>query len=150
MAGTSALSAADRAQRADAILTAALDERPDRAPDFAAESSSMHRLAQALTASDGAVLQTLADIALNLCDAGSAGISLFERGEGGKSVLRWVALSGACTALANTEVPTEESPSGITLKMGAAQLLSFPPTPFRVPATHSPRDYRRTGRSDSG
>src|SRR5258708_18388590 len=90
----------------------------------------MHRLAQALTASNGAVLQTLDDIALNLCDAGSAGISLFEQGEGGKSVLRWVALSGACAAAANTELPIEESPSGITLELGAAQLLSFPQRHF--------------------
>jgi hypothetical protein len=90
----------------------------------------MHQLAQALTAPDGAVLQTLADIALNLCDAGSAGISLFEQGEDRKPVLRWVALSGAGAAFANTEVPSEDSPSGATLELGTAQLFSFPQRHF--------------------
>jgi signal transduction histidine kinase len=90
----------------------------------------MHQLAQALTAPDGAVLQTLADIALNLCDAGSAGISLFEQGEDRKPVLRWTALSGAGAAFANTEVPSEDSPSGATLELGTAQLFSFPQRHF--------------------
>ncbi len=48
MAGPS--SAADRAQRAGSLITEILDERPPRAPDFAAESNALHRLAEALTA----------------------------------------------------------------------------------------------------
>ena len=130
MAGSSASPAVERVQRAGAIMTATLEDRPHRTPDFAAESASMHRLAQALTASDGAVLQTLADIALTLCDAGSAGISLLEQGDGGKPVLRWAALSGACTASVDTTVPIDDSPSGIALQLGTAQLLSFPQRHF--------------------
>ncbi|SKC77241.1 hybrid sensor histidine kinase/response regulator [Paraburkholderia hospita] len=130
MAGPSASRAVERALRAGALITAVLEDRPHRAPDFAAESRSMHQLAQALTAPDSAVLQTLADIAPNLCDAGSAGISLFEQGEDRKPVLRWVALSGAGAAFANTEVPSEDSPSGATLELGTAQLFSFPQRHF--------------------
>ncbi len=61
MAGPSASRAVERALRAGALITAVLEDRPHRAPDFAAESRSMHQLAQALTAPDGAVLLTLAD-----------------------------------------------------------------------------------------
>jgi len=90
MAGPSASPAVERALRAGALVTAVLEDRPHRAP--AAESRSMHELAQALTAPGGAVLQTLADIALSLC---GAGISLLEQGEDRKPGLRWVALCGA-------------------------------------------------------
>jgi signal transduction histidine kinase/CheY-like chemotaxis protein len=130
MAGSSASPAVERAQRAGAIMTATLEDRPHRTPDFAAESASMHRLAQALTASDGAVLQTLADIALSLCDAGSAGICLFEQGDDGKPLLRWAALSGTCAASVDTTMPIDDSPSGMVLELGAAQLFSFPQRHF--------------------
>jgi len=76
-------SAADRARRAGTLVTPALGMRPHRPPDFAAESESMHRLAEALISSGSAMLQTLSDMALNLCDAGSAGIGLLERDAGG-------------------------------------------------------------------
>ncbi|CAE6827234.1 MULTISPECIES: hypothetical protein [Paraburkholderia] len=82
MTGTPALSAADRAQRAGVLITAVLDECPHRAPEFAAESNAMHRLAQSLNSSDGAVLQTLGEIALDLCGAGSAGIKFVKHQAG--------------------------------------------------------------------
>jgi signal transduction histidine kinase len=126
MAGPDASPAADRAWRAGTLITTALGERPQRAPDFAAESNALHRLAQALTSSDGAVLQTLADMALNLCGADSAGIGLLERGADGATALRWSALAGHGTALAGTVTAVEDSPSGIALELGAAQLFSFP------------------------
>jgi signal transduction histidine kinase len=67
MVGLSGTSGADRARRASALVTSSLDPRPQRPPDFAAESSALHWLAQALTSSDGAMLRTLSDTAaLNL------------------------------------------------------------------------------------
>lgn len=130
MTATPALSAADRAQRADVLITAVLDERPHRAPEFAAESNAMHRLAQSLNSSDGAVLQTLAEIALDLCGAGSAGISLLKQGDDRMPGLRWVALSGSCITRAGTDIPIEDSPEGVTLQRGTAQLFSFPQRHF--------------------
>jgi hypothetical protein len=82
MTGTPALSAADRAQRARVRITAVLDECPHRAPEFAAESNPMHRLAQSHSSSAGAVLQTHGEIALDLCGAGSAGIKFVQRQAG--------------------------------------------------------------------
>jgi hypothetical protein len=153
MAGPSAPPAADRARRAGTLITTALDERHQRAPDFAAESSALHRLAQALTSSDAAVLQTLSDMALNLCDAGSAGIGLLERGADGVPALRWVALSGHGTAFAGTLTPVEDSPSGIALELGAAQLFStvlISPTPLCMSGARHPGGRRRIVGTDSG
>jgi GAF domain-containing protein len=130
MVGPSAPSAADRARRAGTLVTSALDVRPHRPADFAAESESMHRLAQALTSSDGAMLQTLSDMALGLCEADSAGIGLLERDVDGVPVLRWVAVSGQCVAAVDTTTPTDDSPSGVTLELAAGQLFSFPQRHF--------------------
>ncbi|WP_236674417.1 hypothetical protein [Paraburkholderia hospita] len=90
----------------------------------------MHRLAQALTSSDGAMLQTLSDMALGLCEAGSAGIGLLEREVDGTPVLRWVAVSGQCVAAVGTTTPPDDSPSGVTLELAAGQLFSFPQCHF--------------------
>ncbi|MFM0091750.1 ATP-binding protein [Paraburkholderia sediminicola] len=130
MVGPSAPSAADRARRAGTLVTPTLAMRPHRPPDFAAESESMHRLARALTSSNGAMLQTLSDMALNLCEAGSAGIGLLERDTDSAPVFRWVAVSGECVASVGTTPPVEDSPSGITLELTAGQLFSFPQRHF--------------------
>ncbi|MEZ0606080.1 ATP-binding protein [Paraburkholderia sp. IW21] len=130
MAGPSAPPAEDRARHAGTLITAVLDERSHRAPDFAAENDALHRLARALTSPDAAMLQTLADMALNLCDAGSAGIGLREHCADGVPAFRWAALSGHCAAFAGTVVPSDDSPSGVTLRLSEAQLFSFPQRHF--------------------
>ncbi|MBB5443129.1 MULTISPECIES: hybrid sensor histidine kinase/response regulator [unclassified Paraburkholderia] len=130
MAGPSASSAADRARREGSLATPTLDTRPHRPPDYAAESSAMHRLAQALTSSDGAMLQTLSDMALSLCDAGSAGIGLVETDTDGTPIFRWVAVSGACVAAVGSTIPIAESPGGVTLELATGQLFSFPQRHF--------------------
>ncbi|MGF6602350.1 signal transduction histidine kinase [Paraburkholderia sp. GAS448] len=130
MTGLRTPSAAERARRAGTLVTPALGMRPHRPPDFAAESESMHRLAQALTSPDGAVLQTLSDMALGLCEAGSAGIGLLERDAGGTPVFRWVAVSGECVVAVETVTPVDDSPSGVTLELAAGQLFSFPQNHF--------------------
>ncbi|MGF6776626.1 hybrid sensor histidine kinase/response regulator [Paraburkholderia sp. GAS334] len=130
MAEPSASIAAERARSAGALITPRLDVRPHRPPDFAAESKAMHRLAQALTSSDGAMLQTLSDMALDLCEAGSAGIGLLERDADGTRVFRWVTVSGQCGNVAGTATPIADSPSGIALELAAGQLFSFPQRHF--------------------
>lgn len=76
------------------------------------------------------MLQTLSDMALSLCEAGSAGIGLLERDASGASVFRWVAVSGECVVAIDTTTPVEDSPSGVTLELAAGQLFSFPKRHF--------------------
>lgn len=130
MAELSASSVADRARCESGLVTPTLDTRPHRQPDYAAESSAMHRLAQALTSSDGVMLQTLSDMALSLCEAGSAGIGLLETDADGAPVFRWVAVSGACVPAVGSTTPIADCPSGVTLELGAGQLFSFPQRHF--------------------
>ncbi|MFM0087655.1 ATP-binding protein [Paraburkholderia sediminicola] len=76
------------------------------------------------------MLQTLSDMALDLCEAGSAGIALLERGTDGAPVFRWVAVSGECVAAVDCTIPIEDSPSGITLELAEGQLFSAPQRHF--------------------
>jgi hypothetical protein len=66
------------------LQTEELDRRPSRVPDHKKESSALVALAQALADSPRSILQKLADIILEVCQAGSAGISLLSKEDGGK------------------------------------------------------------------
>jgi hypothetical protein len=63
---------------AEGIGTAELNLRPSRAPDFEGENRALLRLAAAQTGPRDRLLQGIADAALDLCCAGSAGINLIE------------------------------------------------------------------------
>jgi hypothetical protein len=63
------------------VSTAEMQSRPSRAPDYEAESRALMELSRQLAASPGSILQALAETALNLCSAHSAGLSLLEDGD---------------------------------------------------------------------
>jgi hypothetical protein len=60
----------------DVIVTSNLTRRPSRTPDYKAESRALSALAQKMTNDPQSLLQALVDLALELCSAHSAGISL--------------------------------------------------------------------------
>lgn len=62
----------------DVLITAELARRPQREPDYKAESRALTALAQALASRPEQVLQKLAELAMELCRADSAGISVLE------------------------------------------------------------------------
>jgi signal transduction histidine kinase len=73
------------------ISTVELDRRPRRPPDLASENRALVALAEAMTAAPDGILQNLAQTALDLCRAHSAGISLLE---GDRDRFRWAAVAG--------------------------------------------------------
>jgi hypothetical protein len=75
------------------ITTAELNQRPSRPVDHAAANSALVTLMQEMVNSPGTILQRLADTALGLCQAHSAGISLLED-EDGRKIFRWHARAG--------------------------------------------------------
>jgi PAS domain S-box-containing protein len=103
------------------ITTAELSRRPSRPPDHAAENRALVALAQEMVTSPNAILQKLADAALTLCCAHSAGISLLEAD--GKHFF-WPAITGKWAAHAGGVTPREFSPCGTVLDRNAAQLMS--------------------------
>ncbi len=107
------------------ITTAELSRRPRRAPDFEAESRALGILAQTLATSPRSVLQKLTDVALQLCKAHSAGISLLEDDDG-EPVLRWRALAGKFAPHLGSTLPRAFSPCGTVLDRNAIQLMKRP------------------------
>ncbi|MDI1437006.1 hybrid sensor histidine kinase/response regulator [Polyangium sorediatum] len=105
-----------------------LARRPSRQPDHAAENRALVELAEALTGPPEAILPKLVELALSLCQADAAGVSLLET-EGDEEVFRWRALAGADVDLLGTVMPRFESPCGVVVAHNAALL-------FRDPARH--------------
>ncbi|MEM5389952.1 hybrid sensor histidine kinase/response regulator [Paraburkholderia phymatum] len=130
--------ATNDARCARVLATGKLDARARRAPDYAAENEALHTLARALSASDAVMLQTLVDMALALCDAGSAGISLRDRDATQPSPFRWVAVSGRCAAYVGHIIPSDDSPAGVALELEAPQLFAFPKRQFACMADIEP------------
>jgi signal transduction histidine kinase len=115
------------------LRTEELKRRPSRPPDYQAENQALLALAQELTNSPGSVLQRLADIALELCRAHSAGISLLEDDgpPGGLSPrgnhFRWHAVAGQWAPLVwNTTTPRDDGPCGTVLDRNITLLFSNP------------------------
>src|SRR3712207_500551 len=105
----------------DILVTAELSRRPARVPDFAAENQALVQLAQTMVQAPPALLQCLVDVALDLCQAGSAGISLLDSGVE-PSIFRWAVLSGGFAPYVGGTTPRGFSPCGTCLDRDAPQL----------------------------
>ena len=106
-----------------------LAKRPARQPDYAAENQALVRLAKAQTGPKTSLWQEIAEAALAVCEAGSAGISLVE-GSGENRCFRWQAVAGVCAALRGQTTAWNECPCAVTLQKGMPQLFIRPQERF--------------------
>jgi PAS domain S-box-containing protein len=114
---------------ASALSTAELSRRPTRPPDYAAESRALIALAKEMAASPDGVLQKLAETALVICRAHSAGLSLLEEGDQ-KSNFHWRAIAGAWASHLGGGTPRDFGPCGTVLDRNVALLFSHPERDF--------------------
>jgi PAS domain S-box-containing protein len=120
----------DDAPSLQSVLSLAeLSRRPSRLPDHAAENRALIALAQEMAAAPEDILQKLADTALTLCRAHSAGLSLLEEGDQ-KSRFHWRAIAGQWSPHRNGGTPREFGPCGTVLDRNAAMLFSHPERDF--------------------
>jgi PAS domain S-box-containing protein len=110
----------------DILITETLSQRSPRSPDWQAEAQAMQSLAQQISKDPEAVLQTLANIALTLCRAGTAGVSLLETTPEGTESFRWVAMAGQLANAVGSSTPRNVSLCGICLDRCTPQLFSYP------------------------
>lgn len=122
------------------ISNEALSHRPSRRVDRDAERRGVELLAQQLTGSPRRVLQSLSDVAMQLCRAHSAGISLAEEKDG-RRIFRWHAVSGQFAPYLWSTLPGDFSPCGTVLDRGAAQLMILPERYFTPLLQISPRVF---------
>ena len=106
----------------DIIINSELLDRPPRAPNYEAENQALLALVQSLAKTPNMILQRLAETALQLCRADTAGISLLEQQDGGE-VFRWEAVTGVFSNRLHARMPRYASPSGITIDRNATQLM---------------------------
>jgi signal transduction histidine kinase len=108
------------------IANAEFLRRPSRPADPESENRALVALAQEMSSSPEGILQRLAETALALCEAGSAGITLLETGEDGQPVLRWHGVAGCFAPRLWQLMPRDFSPCGIVLDAGTPQLFQHP------------------------
>jgi signal transduction histidine kinase len=114
----------------DVLITDDLSRRAPRPPDYEAENRALVRLARAMVDSPRNILQMLAETALDLCYAETAGISLLERSDSGEEIFCWRALAGANRSQLGGTTPRGFSPCGTVLDRLTPQLCSDPARHF--------------------
>jgi two-component system, sensor histidine kinase and response regulator len=96
------------------LCTEELNRRPTRLRDYETENRALVSLAQALAESPRTILQTLADKILEVFRAGSAGLSLLTKEDGGKRFY-WPAIAGMWKPHIGGGTPREFGPCGDVL-----------------------------------
>src|ERR1700687_4557953 len=96
------------------LCTEEFARRPPRPADYEKENRALVALGQALADSPRTVLQTLADTILEVCQAGSAGISLLTTDDGGKRFY-WPAIAGKWKSHIGGGTPRDFGPCGDVL-----------------------------------
>ena len=91
--------------------------------DAPRQVEALRRLARVFADSPERMLQELVEIAIDLCGADSAGISLEEAGPDGEPKFRWVATAGKFSRFLNGGTLRFYSPCGTCLDRDAPQLF---------------------------
>lgn len=112
------------------LATEALYRRPCAPVDLAAEASAMRSLTGLVADNPPDGIARFLDIARDLCNAGSAGLSVLTDGPDGRRVFFWDALSGAYADYVGGTTPADFSPCGLCLEVGRTILLDRPSRVF--------------------
>jgi PAS domain S-box-containing protein len=110
----------------DILITEELSRRSPRSPNLLSENQALHTLARQLVNQPETMLKSLVDIALDLCCAGTAGVSLLETTPDGEEIFRWNVLAGALAQYVGGTTPRNFSPCGVCLERGTPVLFSHP------------------------
>lgn len=103
------------------MITDELERRPPGRPDHLREKLAFQDLARKMSEGPAELLPELVRLAMDLCDADSAGISILQGQE-----FRWFALTGALAAFEGTTTPRNDSPCGVCLDQRQAILMRHP------------------------
>jgi PAS domain S-box-containing protein len=105
------------------LCTEQLQRRQSRPADYQKENTALSALAQSLADSPHTILQTLAETLLDVCEAGSAGVSLLTTEDGGKRFY-WPAIAGSWKQHIGGGTPRDFGPCGDVLDRNRTLLFS--------------------------
>ncbi len=110
---------------APVFITEELTRRAAHRPDYLQQTLALQELAREMVDNPDHVLPRLVDIAIDMCDSVSGGISLFEP-DPPPGVFRWQHLRGDLEKFTGATTPRNFSPCGITLDNRAPILVQRP------------------------
>ena len=110
----------------DVLITHKLRTRRRRKANLYQENEALRALARTMASEPEKLIDSLLETALELCCAGSAGLSLSETLPDGKRVFRWVNLAGQFKPYVGGTTPADFSPCGVTVEREAPQLFAYP------------------------
>lgn len=122
----SAASAQCTATLKDILITEELHSRPCKQRDPLREKAALRTLGQVVATTPGGLIDSFLQLSLELCGAGTAGLSLLEEGLDGGDLFRWTNLAGRLSQLVGGTTPRNFSPCGVTLDRDSAQLFANP------------------------
>ena len=117
------------------LRTEELNARPSRLHDDDAENRALRAIAREMADSPQTALQKIAEIALQICQAGSAVIDLFSERNG---QFCWTAVAGAWKPHIGKRMPRGFALSGVVFDRNAAQLFARPERCFGYLAVLTP------------
>jgi signal transduction histidine kinase len=114
------------------LSTGELKARPFRPPDYETENKALLAIAQHMADSPGTTLQKLVEVAMQICRAGSAGVSLLSKENGD---FYWPAIAGALKPQIGGGTPRHFGPCGVVLDRNGGQLFTHPERyyPYLIP-----------------
>jgi PAS domain S-box-containing protein len=110
---------------ADVFITDELDRRAPKKTDYLQEKLALQDLAARMVDQPEEVLPRFVDLALEMTDGVSAGVSLYEE-DPPPGVFRWQYLRGVLAPFNGATTPRDFSPCGITLDRNAPVLSLHP------------------------
>jgi signal transduction histidine kinase len=113
------------------LITGKLRSRRRRKPNTYSENVALQALASIMASEPDKLIDTLLRMALELCDAGSAGLSLLETLPNGEQIFRWTNLAGVLDKYVGGSTQRNFSPCGVTLDRDAPQLFAYPERRFQ-------------------
>ena len=116
---------------ASVLITEQLLSRICRQRDPKEETNSLRLLAEAATFSPQQLVDVFLRMPIDLCRAGTAGLSLLDTVSNGEQVFRWTNLAGRLAKHVGGTTPRDFSPCGVTLNCDSPQLFSYPGRYFR-------------------
>jgi len=110
----------------DLLITDELRHRVAHKADYQREKLAIQDLARQMTEQPDQVLPRLVHLAMELCGAHSAGISLYEAQPPGPGIFRWHHLAGRYANFLDGTAPRDFSPSGVCLDLDHPILMARP------------------------
>lgn len=114
----------------DILITGELYRRSPRPSNSQREASAFRSLAQQLGSTATAVLDMLVRLGVELCQAGSCGLSVLDIAGDAGQTFQWKAMAGVYAPHAGGTTPRNFSPCGATLDRRSPQLFYYPERVF--------------------